>query len=92
MSRGIVFVFIAIGSIWLIIFFICRSAAKAAVERKGNTVISIRWALFGYGWFGEKDSIIFKIKYKDMDGRIHTTYCKSGLLSGVYFSKDEIDE
>lgn len=91
MSSGIIFVFIAGVGVWLIVFLICRAAAKSAIEEKGNTIISIRWAPFGYGWFGEKDAIIFKIRYEDIEGRLHTTYCKSGLLSGVYFSKDEID-
>jgi len=61
------------------------------LEEKGYTVISIRWAPFGYGWFGEKDAFIFKVRYEDLEGNIHTAYCKSGIFSGVYFSKDEID-
>ncbi|MCR4421478.1 MAG: hypothetical protein GYA61_04025 [Spirochaetales bacterium] len=87
-------IFIIIGAflIWIILFFICKASAKFETERQGKFVISIKWAPFGYGWFGEKDAFIFKIKYKDMDDSIHTVYCKSGIFSGVYFAKEEQDE
>jgi hypothetical protein len=90
---GILIFFIIAGiSIWIIVFFICKSSAKYEIQREGNEIVSIKWAPFGYGWFGEKDAFIFKIKYIDKDNRIHTVYCKSGIFSGVYFSKEDIDK
>jgi len=76
---------------WFIFFFICKSRVREKLIEDGFKVISIRWAPFGYGWFGEKDSFIFKVRYEDLEGKIHKAYYKSGIFSGVYSAKDEID-
>jgi len=90
MNLNIIFIFAIALIAWLIIFFICKGNVKSKLLGKGYTVISVKWAPFGYGWFGEKDAIIFKAKYQDETGMTHTTYCKSGIFSGVYFSNDDL--
>ena len=60
------------------------------VEDLGGRVESIVWNPFGPGWFGEKGSAIYHVVYVDKNGARHDAYCKTGLLSGVYFTEDVV--
>lgn len=48
------------------------------------------WEPFGPGWFGEKDSRIYRIAYRDRDGRTHHAHVKTSMLSGVYLTDDMV--
>ena len=50
------------------------------------------WDPFGPGWFGEKDSRIYEIVYRDRDGRVHRDHVKTSMMSGVYLTNDRIVE
>ena len=56
----------------------------------GGTVIEISWHPFGPGWFGEQDSAIYIVNYRDHEGNTHSAYCKTGMHSGVYLTQDVI--
>ncbi len=58
------------------------------IAGQGGSVHSIQWNPFGAGWFGEKDSIIYFVNYRDSEGNSHEAHCKVGIFSGVYFSND----
>ncbi|MCS7338240.1 MAG: hypothetical protein NZ739_08405 [Verrucomicrobiae bacterium] len=58
----------------------------------GGELIDKSWAPFGPGWFGERDSRIYEIVYRDRDGRIHRAHVKTSLFSGVYLTNDRIVE
>ncbi len=62
------------------------------VEQRGGTVTSIDWAPFGPGWFGEKSDRIYEIHYIDRDGNKHQAYAKTSMMTGVYFTEDNITE
>ena len=60
------------------------------VTSRGGRVIAKHWHPLGRGWFGEKDSRIYAVRYEDADGNIHDATCKTSLFSGVYFTEDRI--
>lgn len=60
------------------------------ITGQGGTVLGITWHPFGNGWFGEKDSVIYGVRYRDREGNIHDATCKTGMFSGVYFTNDNI--
>ena len=65
---------------------------KGYLSERNCTLIEKKWQLFGPGWFGEKDSRIYKVTYRDANGNIHQAYVKASLLSGVYFTEDRITQ
>jgi len=60
------------------------------LEEKGCTLVEKHWSPFGPGWFGEKDSRIYRIVYRDPNGNLHEAYAKTSMLSGVYLTHDRI--
>jgi hypothetical protein len=94
MEPGIIF----IGMIVLVIVFrlIAGSFDGERVERyireMGCELIDKSWNPFGPGWFGEKDSRIYQIIYRDRDGRVHRADVKTSMFSGVYLTNDRIVE
>lgn len=56
----------------------------------GGELIDRSWDPFGPGWFGEKDSRIYEIVYRDRDGRTHRAHVKTSMMSGVYLTNDRI--
>ena len=62
------------------------------VRQQGWELIDRSWAPFGPGWFGEKDSKIYQIVYRDQQGRLHRAHVKTSMLSGVYLTNDRIVE
>jgi hypothetical protein len=57
---------------------------------RGCELVERHWDPFGPGWFGEKDSRIYRIVYRDREGRLHRAHVKTSLLSGVYLTNDEV--
>ena len=62
------------------------------IRDMGCTLIDKSWDPFGPGWFGEKDSRIYEIVYKDQNGRMHRAHVKTSMMSGVYLTNDRIVE
>jgi len=60
------------------------------IESLGGSVENIEWKPFGPGWFGEKSQVIYRVLYIDGQGAHHDAYCKTSLLTGVYFTEDII--
>ena len=91
-------VFAVIGMIGLAIVFrlIAGSFDGDRVERyvqeQGWELVDRSWDPFGPGWYGEKDSRIYQIKYRDRQGNLHKSHVKTSMLSGVYLTNDEIIE
>lgn len=92
-----------VGVVVIVIFFaiVVRLAAgsfdgdrvKAYVEQtlKGE-LLGQSWDPLGPGWFGEKDSRIYEIIYKDRDGNTHRANVKTSMMSGVYLTNDVVIE
>jgi hypothetical protein len=62
------------------------------VNENGWELVDRSWDPFGPGWFGEKDSRIYQIVYRDRQGNLHRAHVKTSLLSGVYLTNDRIVE
>jgi hypothetical protein len=62
------------------------------VRDMGGEVLDRSWAPFGPGWFGEKDSRIYQIVYRDSEGRVHRAHVKTSMMSGVYLTNDQVIE
>ena len=56
----------------------------------GCELIDKSWDPFGPGWFGEKNSRIYEIVYRDTDGRVHRAHVKTSMMGGVYLTNDHI--
>ena len=67
-----------------------HSRIRDYTHARGGRVTGITWEPFGPGWFGEKNSAIYRVDYVDKQGKRHVAYCKTSLLSGVYFTQDTI--
>lgn len=84
-----VMIIVAIGA-WFLQFSMDRERIKAYLEQRQGRVISINWAPFGKGWFGEKNDRIYEVVYYDKTGNQHFATCKTSLWSGVYWTDDRI--
>jgi hypothetical protein len=62
------------------------------VKANGWDLVDRSWDPFGPGWFGEKDSRIYQIVYRDRQGSLHRAHVKTSMLSGVYLTNDQIVE
>jgi len=62
------------------------------LQSQGYTLIDKSWDPFGPGWFGEKDSRIYEVVYRDRAGRVHRAHVKTSMMSGVYLTNDRIVE
>lgn len=60
------------------------------ITSNGGRVVSINWAPFGPGWFGEKSDRIYEVRYFDNLGQLHDAHCKTSLTTGVYFTQDRV--
>ena len=90
---GIIFVFLAIALAFrLIAGGLDGDRVEAYVREQGWELVDKSWDPFGPGWFGEKDSRIYQIVYRDQDGHLHRAHVKTSMLSGVYLTGDEIVE
>ena len=59
---------------------------------QGWELISCAWKLFGPGWFGNSRERIYSITYRDQQGRAHSAFAKTSLLSGVYLTEDRLTD
>ena len=87
-------VFIGFVVLVVVIRLIAGSFDGERVERylreNGWELIDRSWDPFGPGWFGEKDSRIYQVVYKDHMGNLHQAHVKTSMLSGVYLTNDRI--
>lgn len=60
------------------------------IKGRGWQLLDKSWDPFGPGWFGEKDSRIYRILYRDQDGSVHEAHVKTSMFSGVYLTEDRI--
>jgi hypothetical protein len=65
---------------------------EAYIREMGCELLDKSWDPFGPGWFGEKDSRIYEIVFRDRAGFIHRAHVKTSMFSGVYLTDDRIVE
>jgi hypothetical protein len=67
-----------------------RDRIARYIAERGGRVISISWAPFGRGWFGEQNARIYEVVYYDREGKQHLATCKTSMWSGVYWTEDRV--
>lgn len=60
------------------------------IKGRGWKLLDKSWDPFGPGWFGEKDSRIYRILYRDKEGSVHEAHVKTSMFSGVYLTQDRV--
>lgn len=60
------------------------------LRERGWELVDRSWDPFGPGWFGEKDSRIYQIVYRDQQGNLHRAHVKTSMFSGVYLTNDRM--
>jgi hypothetical protein len=92
MEIGLVFILLI--GVAIMIRVMAGSFDGERIERylheRGYELIDKSWEPLGPGWFGEKDSRIYEVTYRDEKGNIHRAHVKTSMLSGVYLSHDRI--
>jgi hypothetical protein len=77
-------------ALWIGSMSMDKNRIAAYVEERGGRIVSIDWAPFGKGWFGEKNDRIYEVVYYDREGNQHWATCKTSLFSGVYWTEDRV--
>jgi hypothetical protein len=91
MEAGIIVVCLVLGlAIWLGARSLDRQRIDDYIRERGGRVMSITWAPFGKGWFGEKNNRIYEVVYYDAEGSQHFATCKTSLWTGVYWTDDQV--
>lgn len=83
---GIAFVI----GLWVLGMNLDKNRITEYVRGRGGRVVSISWAPFGKGWFGEKNDRIYEVVYYDASGNQHFATCKTSFWSGVYWTDDRV--
>ena len=65
--------------------YIDKSSVNSAAQRKGWKQIEVSWCPFAPGWFFEKGERHYKVGYQEKDGTRKSKYCKTSLLTGVFW-------
>ena len=81
------------GTILIVVLFAIRvglhfadkSNVNKAARCKGWKQIEVVWRPFAPGWLFEKGERYYEVAYVDREGRKKSKYCKTGLLTGVYW-------
>jgi hypothetical protein len=76
--------------LWVGTMALDKGRIRDYVEGHGGRVVSISWAPFGRGWFGEKEERIFEVVYYDGEGNQHFATAKTSLFTGVYWTEDRV--
>lgn len=88
---GLFLLFILGGlGIWIFSMSLDKGRIGDYVRQRGGRVVSVSYAPFGKGWFGEKSDRIYEVVYYDRDGNLHRATCKTSLFSGVYWTEDRV--
>jgi hypothetical protein len=67
-----------------------KERIETYLRERGGRVVSINWAPWGKGWFGEKNDRIYEVVYYDAQGRQHMATCKTSYWGGVYWTDDRL--
>lgn len=62
------------------------------IEDEGGHVVHSYRSPFGPGWFGVRSGRIYGVRYRDVEENVHEAHCITGLLIGIYFTRDRIVE
>jgi hypothetical protein len=86
-------IFIAIAAT-LVLFrvplhFFDKANILEAAREKGWTRVRVQWAPFAPGFFFENRERHYYVSYVDKDGKRGGRYCKTSLMTGVFWRDDD---
>jgi hypothetical protein len=84
----VVLVIVVVIGIWVFSMSLDKNRITDYIQQRGGRIVSISWAPFGKGWFGEKEERIYEVVYYDNTGNQHFATCKTSLWTGVYWTED----
>jgi hypothetical protein len=84
----VVLVFIAAVVIRIILHFVDKDRIKSAAIQNGWQDVVVSWCPFAPGWFFGKDERNYLVTYRDENGNQRQRYCKTTLLTGIFW-RDE---
>ena len=58
----------------------------------GWELVKCEWTPFGPGWMGSQQARIYRISYRDRDGKLHHAHAKTSLFGDVYLTTDSGQE
>jgi hypothetical protein len=87
---AVVLVIVAGIGLWVFFMSLDKSRITEYIQQRGGRVVSISWAPFGRGWFGEKEERIYEVVYYDKSGNQHFATCKTSMWTGVYWTDDRV--
>ncbi|MCB9913660.1 MAG: hypothetical protein H6828_00765 [Planctomycetes bacterium] len=66
-----------------------KERIRIAATSRGWSSVEVSWAPFAPGWFFEKGERHYRVDFVDEHGRRGEVYCKTGMLTGVYWREPE---
>jgi hypothetical protein len=85
----VIVIFAGIG-IWVFSMSLDKNRITDYVQQRGGRIVSISWAPFGKGWFGEKEERLYEVVYYDKAGNQHFATCKTSFWTAVFWTEDRI--
>jgi hypothetical protein len=87
-----VFVLAVLGAcaLWAFTMSLDKNRITDYIQQRGGRVVSISWAPFGRGWFGEKEERLYEVVYYDQSGNQHFATAKTSLFTGVFWTEDRV--
>lgn len=86
MEPGSVVLFVVAAiSIRVFLGVIDKQRIREAASKRGWRRVEVYWAPLAPGWFFEKGERHYRVLFRDEDGEEAELYCKTGLLTGVYW-------
>ncbi len=92
MEGGIIVLIIIIGVVGIRVafHFVDKDRIQSASVQKGWQDVVVSWCPFAPGWFFEKGERNYLVSYRDENGNPRQRYCKTGLLTGVFWRDENI--
>jgi len=66
-------------------FSMDKNRILVAAQRQGWKNINIKWSPFAPGWLFERGERHYLVTFKDREGNPGARYCKTSMLTGVYW-------
>jgi hypothetical protein len=82
-------ILVAVG-VWMFTQSLDKDRITAYIQDRGGRVVSINWAPFGRGWFGEKEERLYEVVYYDQAGQQHFATAKTSMFTGVFWTEDRV--
>jgi hypothetical protein len=76
--------------VWVFCMSLDKNRITEYIQQRGGRIVSISWAPFGKGWFGEKEERIYEVVYYDTTGNQHFATCKTSMWTGVFWTEDRV--